>query len=270
MNKFSIDGKELAYLDKGEGPVVLFGHSYLWDHQMWAPQIEELSESFRCIVPDLWAHGQSSFAPERVKNLKDIAADMLALMDHLDVEQFSIVGLSVGGMWGAELVTLAPSRVKSLVMMDTFVGLEPEITHQKYFSMLDAIAGSQLVPEPILQAVVPMFFAKNGAEQSPELVESFTQHLSSLKGEQAVEVVRLGRMIFGRRDMIEDVEKFALPVLIAAGQEDIPRPVMESYLMHDSITGSQLVEIPQAGHISNLEQPEFVTTMLRGFLTNYA
>lgn len=53
MNKFSIDGKELAYLDKGDGPVVLFGHSYLWDHQMWAPQIEELSESFRCIVPDL-------------------------------------------------------------------------------------------------------------------------------------------------------------------------------------------------------------------------
>ncbi len=115
MNKFSIDGKELAYLDKGEGPVVLLGHSYLWDHKMWQPQIEALSENYRCIVPDLWAHGQSAYAPERVRSLKDIAADMLALMNHLDVEQFSVVGLSVGGMWGAELTLLAPERVKVLL-----------------------------------------------------------------------------------------------------------------------------------------------------------
>ncbi|CAH0536361.1 alpha/beta fold hydrolase [Vibrio marisflavi] len=270
MNKFSIDGKELAYLDKGEGPVVLLGHSYLWDHKMWQPQIEALSENYRCIVPDLWAHGQSAYAPERVRSLKDIAADMLALMNHLDVEQFSVVGLSVGGMWGAELTLLAPERVKSLVMMDTFVGLEPEITHQKYFSMLDTIANVQMVPEPILEAVVPMFFAKNGAEKSPELVASFAKHLSSITGEQAVEVARIGRMIFGRRDMIEDIEKFALPVLIAVGQEDIPRPVMESYLMQDCITESQLVEIPQAGHISNLEQPDIVTSMLKEFLSKYA
>ncbi len=136
--------------------------------------------------------------------------------------------------------------------------------------MLDTIANVQMVPEPILEAVVPMFFAKNGAEKSPELVASFAKHLSSITGEQAVEVARIGRMIFGRRDMIEDIEKFALPVLIAVGQEDIPRPVMESYLMQDCITESQLVEIPQAGHISNLEQPDIVTSMLKEFLSKYA
>ncbi|MCE7595477.1 alpha/beta hydrolase, partial [Vibrio fluvialis] len=58
---------------------------------------------------------------------------------------------------------------------------------------------------------------------------------------------------------------FALPVLIAVGAEDAPRPALESYLMNDSITGSELVVIPQAGHISNLEQPQFVTDMLMRF-----
>ena len=266
MKTFSIEGRELAYLDVGEGPVVLFGHSFLWDHKMWAPQVEALSQSYRCIVPDLWAHGQSSYSPEKTRNLKGVALDMLALIDSLDIDQFSIVGLSAGGMWGAELTVAAPERVKSLVMMDTFVGFEPEVMKDKYFTMLDTIAAEKSVPEPILEAVVPLFFARNGAEKSPQLVSNFRQQLASIKGEDAVEVARIGRMIFGRRDIIEDVEKLAMPILIAVGQEDIPRPVLESYLMHDCITGSQLVQIPEAGHISNLEQPAIVTKMLQDFL----
>ncbi|MET2973218.1 alpha/beta fold hydrolase, partial [Vibrio harveyi] len=90
--------------------------------------------------------------------------------------------------------------------------------------------------------------------------------LEALQGERAVEVARIGRMVFGRRDVIEDSEMFALPTLIAVGREDKPRPVFESYLMNDCITGSELVEIPEAGHISSLEQPEFVNQMLLNFL----
>ncbi|MFD2177641.1 alpha/beta fold hydrolase [Veronia pacifica] len=267
MNTFEIEGQKLAYLDKGEGPVLLFGHSFLWDSQMWAPQIEVLSQSYRCIVPELWAHGKSDAAPASMTSLVDYAQHLLALMDHLDIEHFSIVGLSVGGMWGAELVSQAPQRVKSLVLMDTFIGLEPEITHQKYFGMLDTISQLKAVPAPIIDAVVPLFFADNAEKDNAAIVASLKQYLGSLTGESAVEVARVGRMVFGRRDLIEEAEKFALPTLIAVGREDKPRPVFESYLMNDCITGSELVEIPNAGHISSLEQPEFVNDMLLRFLS---
>ncbi|KHA60809.1 2-succinyl-6-hydroxy-2,4-cyclohexadiene-1-carboxylate synthase [Vibrio variabilis] len=270
MERFSIDGREMAYLDVGTGPVVVFGHSYLWDSAMWAPQVEALSQHYRCIVPELWAHGESDAAPEQTRSLGDYAKQIVALMDHLDVEQFSLVGLSVGGMWGCEVVSLVPSRVTSLVLMDTFVGLEPEVTHAKYFGMLDAISTAKMIPEPIVEAVTPLFFARNVEQDNPELVHLFRSKLTGLTGEAAVETARVGRMVFGRRDQMEDIEKFALPVLVAAGQEDIPRPVLESYLMHDTISGSQLVEIPQAGHISNLEQAEFVTDMLKVFLDKHA
>ncbi|MBR9789021.1 MAG: alpha/beta fold hydrolase [Vibrionaceae bacterium] len=266
MNKFEIEGQQLAYLDKGEGPVLLFGHSYLWDSQMWAPQVEVLSQFYRCIVPDLWAHGESDIAPASTRSLVDYAQQMLALMDHLQIEEFSIIGLSVGGMWGAELTVQAPQRVKSLVLMDTFIGWEPEVTHKKYFAMLDTINQVQSVPEPIVEAVAPLFFANNVEQENPELIASFKKSLLALQGERAVEVARIGRMVFGRRDVIEDSEKFALPTLIAVGREDKPRPVFESYLMNDCITGSELVEIPEAGHISSLEQPEFVNQMLLNFL----
>lgn len=266
MNKFAVDGCEMAYQDVGQGPVVVFGHSYLWDSQMWAPQVEALSQHYRCIVPELWAHGDSDFAPSSTRTLADYAKQVLALIDHLEIDNFSLVGLSVGGMWGTELVALAPERVKSLVLMDTFVGLEPEVTHNKYFAMLDTISQVKAIPEPIIEAVTPLFFSNNVHNDNPELAENFAKFLMTLKGEQAEEVARVGRMVFGRRDQMEDVEKFALPVLIAVGQEDKPRPVLESYLMHDSISGSELIQIPKAGHISNLEQPAFVTEMLKNFL----
>ncbi len=266
MNKFAIDGREMAYQDVGQGSVIVFGHSYLWDSGMWAPQVAALSQHYRCIVPELWAHGESDFAPQTTRSLTDYAKQIVALMDHLNVESFSIVGLSVGGMWGTEMVSLVPQRVQSLVLMDTFVGLEPEVTHAKYFAMLDTISQTQTVPEPLVEAVTPLFFATNAEQENPQLVERFAQSLRELKGDKAVEVARIGRMVFGRRDQIEDIEKFALPVLIAVGQEDKPRPVLESYLMNDCISGSELIQIPNAGHISNLEQADFVTEMLSRFL----
>ncbi|WP_428771504.1 alpha/beta fold hydrolase [Vibrio sp.] len=268
-NQFSIDGRSMSYLDVGTGPVILFGHSYLWDCEMWRPQIEVLSRHYRCIVPDFWAHGRSEAMPEQTRTLKDYAGQMLALMDHLAVERFALVGLSVGGMWGCELVSLAPQRVTSLVLMDTFVGLEPEVNNAKYFAMLETIAMARLVPTPIIEAVTPLFFAKSTLAEDSELVRGFTAKLAQVKDQQAVELARIGRMIFGRRDQMEEVERFALPTLIAVGQQDMARPVLESYLMHDAITGSQLVQIADAGHISNLEQPERVTQLLADFLAQY-
>lgn len=266
IKTFTVDGQQMAYQDFGQGPVIVFGHSYLWDSQMWLPQVEVLSRSYRCIVPDLWAHGLSQAAPYNMTNLRDYGAHILALMDYLGVEEFSIVGLSVGGMWGAEVVSLAPQRVNSLVLMDTFVGLEPEITNRKYFAMLETISLSQMVPEAIIQTVAPLFFSKSVREENPRLIEQFERRLAGIHGQDAAEIARVGRMVFGRRDMIDEIETFQLPVLIAVGQEDVPRPVLESYLMNDCIVGSELVEIPNAGHISNLEQPEYVTETLSRFL----
>ncbi|EGR0603502.1 alpha/beta fold hydrolase [Vibrio cholerae] len=266
MNSMLIDGQKMAYLDVGEGEVLLFGHSYLWDHQMWAPQVAALSQRYRCIVPDFWAHGGSEAAPAAMSNLKDYAQHMLALMDHLQIEHFSVIGLSVGGMWGAELALLAPKRVQSLVMMDTFVGLEPEVTHKKYFAMLDTIDQLQAVPAPIVEAVVPMFFASNTLKNELPVVAQFRSALQGLSGERAVEVARLGRMIFGRRDLMDEIENLTLPVLIMVGSEDTPRPALESYLMQDTIRGSQLEVIEGAGHISSLEQAESVTHHLQTFL----
>ncbi|MYM59421.1 alpha/beta fold hydrolase [Vibrio sp. OCN044] len=265
MSKFTLDAQKMAYTDIGQGPVIVFGHAYLWSREMWAPQVEVLSKKYRCIVPDFWAHGDSDLAPKSMNSLVDYAKHLVALMDHLNIEQFSIVGMELGGMWGTEVVSFVPHRVKSLVMMDTFVGLEPEVAHNKYFSLLDMVESSQMFSDSTIESFLALFFASE--HQAAELVAQFGSGLASLRGERAIETARIGRMIFGRRDQIEDIEMFALPVLIAVGEKNVPRPVLESYLMHDCITGSEFVQVQSAGHISNLEQPEFVSKMLDDFFT---
>ncbi|MCR4535588.1 alpha/beta hydrolase [Shewanella xiamenensis] len=265
-----IAGSQLSYLDIGTGPTLLFGHSYLWDSAMWAPQIALLSKSYRCIVPDLWGHGQSGTVPENCHSLLDISEHMLTLMDALELETFSLIGLSVGAMWGAELVLKAPARVKTLAMLDSFIGFEPEITRAKYFGMLDMIQTAGSIPPALINAISPLFFADNAKANNPELVQRFESDLAALTPERIPDIVKLGRIIFGRRDTLEFAEQFTLPCLIMVGVEDKARSVLESYLMSDAINGSQLVHIPNAGHISSLEQAEFVNQQLLAFLSQYA
>ncbi|MCL1137410.1 alpha/beta fold hydrolase [Shewanella pneumatophori] len=264
-HQIEIDGSTLSYLDIGQGPVLLMGHSYLWDCKMWAPQIALLSQNYRCIVPELWGHGLSGNVPANCRNLRDVAANMLTLMDNLKVDEFSIIGLSVGAMWGAELTLKAPSRVKSLAMLGSFIGYEPEITRDKYYAMLDVIKAEQTISDKIIQAISPLFFAN---QPNAELVAGFEQQLQQTSTDKIDSIYQMGRMIFGRRDTMDDVEQFTLPCLIMTGVEDKARSVLEGYLMHDAISGSQYVHIPECGHISTLEQAEFVNNQLAQFLAN--
>lgn len=268
MKTFTLNAQTMHYQDIGEGPVLVFGHSYLWDSTMWAPQVEVLSQSYRCIVPDFWGHGGSSVAPESTRTLSDYANDVLALLDHLDIDTFSLIGLSSGGMWATELVINAPARVKSLVLMDTFVGLEPEVVHTKYFAKMAEMEEHAALTTDIVEFFDERQFA--AFDRNHPIRHGFRENLRSATKDKAHALAKAGRMVFGRRDMFEDAEMFALPTLIMVGAQDAMRPVLESQLMHDGITGSEFVLIPNAGHISNLEQPEFVTEKLVVFLSKHA
>lgn len=155
----TIDGQALHYIDQGTGPAVLLAGSYLWDQSMWAPQIAALAQQYRVIALDLWGHGQSGPLPVGTVSLDDLARQALVLLDHLDIERVTLVGLSVGGMWGTRLALSAAHRINGLVLMDTYVGAEPEPTRQYYFSLLKQIEEAGVITPALLDIVVPIFFA---------------------------------------------------------------------------------------------------------------
>ncbi|MGP3594147.1 alpha/beta fold hydrolase [Vagococcus sp. WN89Y] len=256
----------MSYLDVGSGFPVLLGHSFLFDKSMWSPQIESLAKHFRVIATDLWGHGDSPALPETVTSMADIAEDHLALIESLDINKFAVVGLSVGGMWGAELAALAPQRVKALMLLDTFVGSETEEEWQKYAKMLDAISSTGKVTSPLLEYVVSQFYSEHA---DPADVQHLTTYLASLTSEQLrTSILPLGKLIFGRPDRLSVLNTMTCPVHVATGELDLPRPVAEGERMAKKL-GCDFTVIPQAAHISNRENPAFVSQLMVDFLTQH-
>jgi pimeloyl-ACP methyl ester carboxylesterase len=261
-----IDGQPLHYIDQGTGPAVLLAGSYLWDQNMWAPQIAALSQQYRVIALDLWGHGESGRLPAGTASLDDVARQALALLDHLDIARVTLIGLSVGGMWGVRLALSAPQRLNGLVLMDTYVGVEPEPTRQYYFSLLKQIEEAGVIAPALLEIVVPIFF-RPGIDPQSALYRDFRASLAALPADRLREsIVPMGRITFGRDDRLSRLcELDAANTLVMCGDQDTPRPPSEAREMAELI-GCPYVLVPEAGHISNLENPQFVTETLLGFL----
>lgn len=253
----------MYFSEKGCGYPVLMGHSYLFDSRMWQPQTEILSRHYRVITPDLWGHGASPELPADVKSVHDMARDHLQLMDMLGIDKFAIVGLSVGGMWGAELAAMAPNRVEALVMMDSYVGSELPEEKQKYIEMLDAVEASGSIRSPLLEYIVSRFFSATVPMAEKERLSYYLASLSPSVLRNSI--VPVGRMIFGRPDRMDILDRIHCPVLVAHGEDDLPRPLDEGREMAERL-GCRFVLIPGAGHISNIENPDFVNKMLSYFL----
>ncbi|MCC5042819.1 MULTISPECIES: alpha/beta fold hydrolase [Xanthomonas] len=266
MPTCTIAGQPLHYAQHGHGFPVLLGHSYLWDAAMWEPQIQALSPHYRVIVPELWGHGASGPLPAGTQTIGDLARQMLALLDALQIEECAVVGLSVGGMWAAELALMAPTRVRSLVLMDTYLGAEPQVTRERYFGLLDAIATAGQVTPTLVSAIVPLFF-RPAIDLASPLPVAFAQRLAALSPDHLRDaIVPLGRLIFGREDALERLAHLnPATTLLMGGEYDIPRPVEELLLMAEVINCDYEL-VPDAGHIATLENPAFVNAQLLGWL----
>lgn len=266
LHSMLIDGSPLSVVEEGDGPAVLLGHGFLWDWAMWEPQLRALRPHCRLIIPELWGHGGSGPLPGGTRSLADIADQMLAALDMLGIQRCVVVGSSVGGMWGAHLAARAPARVAGLVMLNSYLGKEPEPQRLAYAGLLDQVHANGEVSPATMAAVTPLFFAATVEARSPGLPSALRAQLRRF-GAQSLRdsIVPLGRMIFDRPDDLQLLSDIGCPTLLVAGAEDRARPAAESQEMADRLK-AELVVIPACGHTATLEQPVAVNKALLEFL----
>ena len=106
---------KFSYSCEGKGETLVFIHSYLWDKNMWEPQIKFLKEYYQCISIDLPGHGQSSVLDDRENiSLRDLAKELTKFIDELGVEKYIYIGLSVGGMLAPYMYEYHKEKIKKI------------------------------------------------------------------------------------------------------------------------------------------------------------
>ena len=268
MPSCTIQNRELHYLDQGSGFPLLLAHSFLWDCRVWAPQLGLLSQHFRCIVPDLWSHGQSQPVSEGDLSIDHLAEVHQQLMQELGIDRYSVLGMSTGGLWGAKMAMAYPDEVASLTLIGSYLGNESAESREDYLELFNIAEQLGELPTAVVDAVIRSFFCSATQEVHPALAETFRFDLLCLSPEQVAGIIAMGKQIFTRRSMIAQLADIRCPTLILAGQNDIPSSLSGLQEMHRRLPGSQFAIIDNAAHMLTLEQPDQVNQLLGNFLSS--
>jgi pimeloyl-ACP methyl ester carboxylesterase len=253
------NGIEIAYDDAGAGPPVVLVHGFPHRRGFWEPQLRALSAEARCIAPDLRGFGDTpAAAPISIDGYAD---DVAALLDALDIERATIVGLSMGGYIAFSLWRRHRARVGALVLVDTRADADSDETRSKRREHIALVReqGSGALADAIIEGQV----GKTTRARAPETVAALHRILASAPVEGVVGALEA---MMARPDSTATLATIDVPTLVVVGDEDALTPPKLSHAMHQAIAGSRLELIPGAGHVSSFEQPEVFNRLLRAFL----
>lgn len=262
MTLVRIDDIQMAYTDTGMGRPVVLIHGYPFNRSLWNEQVAVLSSSYRVIAPDLRGFGETESA-EGPATMNRMADDVARLMDHLEISQAVIGGLSMGGYVALAFYKQFPSRVRALVLADTRAQADTEETKQTRAQQAEKALSEGMAG--IADAMLPKLLTPETVSKRPEVVKRVRDMMLKTKPEGAASAL-LG--MAEREDQTPLLSRIALPTLILVGAEDAITPVADSEKMHNAIAGSRLVVLENAGHVSNLERTDEFNKNLLDFLRN--
>lgn len=258
-NKMNIEG--ISVKVKGHGPSLVcisgFGCSD-WNYDLLK---NLLSSSFQVVLINNRGMGESA-PSEGEFDLKDLARDVLKVMDALSISKFHVMGVSMGGFIASELTLMAPHRVLSLILGCSLSGGEDFPKLQKITE--EAILKGREFPDEMRESAVlnatvhPDFFSTDLFNHILKL------RLANIPNVDAVlKQVRAVDLFLAREQNLHEIEK---PVLILTGDSDRFVPPVASEILHKKIPNSQLIYIERADHHFFLERAGKVASIVNQFI----
>ena len=254
--KAKVNGTELYYEVTGKegAPWLVLSHSLACTVRMWDPQVAAFKDRYRILNYDMRGHGQSA-APQGPYTLDMLADDVLGLMKELKIERAAYMGLSIGGMIGQTLALGQTKLFDKMVLADTSHAQPPEAIKQweERIKIAQTKGMKPLVPSTMERWFTPSFRESPPARKIAELIAN-----TPVAG-----YVGCGQAIM-KLNTTARLKEIKLPVLAIAGEQDPSAPGTRH--IGENVPGARLVMIPQAAHISNVEQAATFNQALRDFL----
>jgi 3-oxoadipate enol-lactonase len=258
-----LNGIRVHYIDLGTNshdPPVVFIHGFPFALEMWNPQIEFLKDKYRVIAYDIRGHGSSDDVDGQY-TIEFFVDDLIALLDHLKIPKATLCGLSMGGYIALRAIERNPERVSSLILCDTGPQADSNEVKLRRVANMKAVKtnGVKAFAESFLKAI----FRPESFESRPYEVEAIRRMIES-NSEIGIRGTLLA--LSCRTDTTDSLDLIRVPTLIMVGETDKVCPPKLSELMDSKISGSQIHILPNAAHISNLENTEEFNTHLSNFL----
>jgi pimeloyl-ACP methyl ester carboxylesterase len=258
--KTIVNGISIDYRDEGSGLPVVFIHAFPLNQTMWDDQVAALRDRCRTITLDLRGFGNSD-APPGPYSMDQMAADVCGLLSLLNIEQAVLVGLSMGGYIALAFYRNYPDAVRAMVLADTRASADTHDARRRRIN--SAEKAEKEGSRAIAGDMVPLLLGHTTIETRPSIVERVRE---MIQGNSPEGIAGAQRGMSARRDSTYILPGIDTPVLIMVGSEDELTPPEEAESLRSGIPGARLRVVANAGHLSNLEQPEHFNAELIDFI----
>ena len=260
MTRIKTNQVETVFDDEGSGLPIILLHAFPFDRTMSRDQFDAVQSRCRMIAPDLRGLGETVAAGGNA-TMDQMARDVAALLDALQIERAVVCGLSMGGYVALEFCHLFPERVNALVLAGTRAPADN--TEEKQNRERQAASMLAEGMKGIAEQTLPKLLAQETLARKPEVVKR-VRHMIESSDARGAAAAQRGMAV--RRDYSEDLSHINVPTLVIVGREDSIRPVSDAEYMHSRIRNSRLEIIENAAHLTNMERPEVFNSALSQFL----
>ena len=252
------DAMDLAFEERGSGPVLLFVHGFPLNRTMWIPQLAGLAKLRTCVSVDLRGHGLSEDKDPSDYSMDLFADDVARTLDGLKADQVDLCGLSMGGYVVFAMLRRHPDRVRSLIFCDTKA--EADSPEAKEGRDKTAAAVREKGMEALIEGLLPKLVAPGCSDT---VKASIRDMFLTVPPEVAVADLIAMR---DRPDTTEQLGSISVPTLWIHGEDDQIMPIEGARATAEKIPGARFEAIPKAGHMAPLENPEPVNAAIAAFL----
>ena len=257
-----INNLTVSYSDHGpdDALVIIFIHGFPLNKSMWDMQVEALKDNYRVIAYDIRGHGNSDpgiddFFIELFVN------DLLRFTEKLGIEKSILCGLSLGGYIALNAILKYPDRFDGLILNDTqCIADTPEIKENRCTAIIRI---KEKGVEQYADEIIKNLFAAESFIKKGNVITEVKEMIINTPKQTLCNTLHA---LAERKETCSRLQEINIPVLIMVGKEDKITPIAAAQQMHEKILNSKLEIIPQAGHLSNLENPAAFNTHLVNFL----
>jgi len=241
-------------------PAIVMSNSLATDASLWSDVVERLGGRYRLVTYDTRGHG-ASHAPANRTSFAELRDDLFAVMDAAGLEKAFVAGISLGGMTGLHCALEAPGRLLGLIACNCRASIDAA-----------GIAGweqrLQVLREGGIDALADItlerWFAQDYRDANPAVMARVRDMIRTTSPVGYEACVRAIQAI----DLLPRIPQIAVPVLLVAGAQDGAAPPAAMQAMADAIPGSRLEVLDPCGHLSSVQRPADLASLIDAFATS--